>query len=191
MRKPSLGETIPHPESAKAYKIVNNFLESSGENILFGGGPSADTAGDIEIRRNHLYKPMSWNPASPTFAGVRWVVKNHLELKNAGSRPLEGNVFENVWGGFSQFGAHVLLTPKNQAQRITKPLSQLSVTQVTFVITGFSTGSPGVSDRQREKWNGAYAKAGSNYSIHDNVAENIAYRGCYGARISTTRFDRP
>jgi hypothetical protein len=32
---------------------------------MFGGGASKDTSGDIEIRRNHFYKPRSWNPADP------------------------------------------------------------------------------------------------------------------------------
>jgi hypothetical protein len=164
---------------AGAYKIVNNFLESSGENILFGGGASADTAKDIEIRRNHIYKPMSWNPASSTFAGTRWVVKNHLELKNATRVLLEGNVFENVWGGFSQFGAHILLTPKNQAQGSQNLCPICSVTQVTIRYNRFSTAAQVFQIANGKNGNGAYAKAGGFYSIHDNVADNLAYRGCY------------
>ena len=44
-------------------KIVNNYLEAAGENILFGG---ADTVhpnlvpSDIEIRNNYFYKPFAW-----------------------------------------------------------------------------------------------------------------------------------
>ena len=164
---------------AKAYKIVNNFLESSGENIMFGGGASADTAGDIEIRRNHLYKPMSWNPGSSTFAGVHWIVKNHLELKNATRVLIEGNVFENVWGGFSQFGAHILLTPKNQAQGSQNLCPICSVTQVTIRYNRFSTAAQVFQIANGKNRNGAYAKVGGYYSIHDNVADNLAYRGCY------------
>jgi hypothetical protein len=165
---------------AGAYKIVNNFLESSGENILFGGGPSADTPGDIEIRRNHLYKPMSWNPRDPSFAGIRWVVKNHLEFKNVSRVLVEGNVFENVWGGFSQFGAHILLTPKNQAQGSRNLCPNCQVTQVTIRYNRFMTGGQVFQMANGKNGNGAYAKAGASYSIHDNVAENLAYRTCYG-----------
>ena len=60
-------------------KIVNNFLEAAGENINFGGsGPVVDgvVPSDIEIRRNHVFKPLSWWPRSPDFAGIRWLVKN-------------------------------------------------------------------------------------------------------------------
>lgn len=165
---------------AGAYKIVNNFLEAAGENILFGGGSSVDTGGDFEIRRNHLYKPMSWNPGSSTYAGTRWVVKNHLEMKNATRALVEGNVFENIWGGFSQFGAHVLLTPKNQAQGWKNLCSICQVTNITLRYNHFITGGQVFQIANGKNSNNAYAKAGGYYSIHDNLAENIAYRGCYG-----------
>ncbi|MEP6617812.1 MAG: right-handed parallel beta-helix repeat-containing protein [bacterium] len=74
------------------YKIVNNYLEGSGENIMFGGadpGIANQAPSDIEIRHNHLYKPMAWK-------GV-WLVKNLFELKNAKRVLVEGNIFENNW----------------------------------------------------------------------------------------------
>lgn len=43
-------------------KIVNNFLEAAGENVMFGGAdpriPDA-VVSDIEIRQNHFFKPLS------------------------------------------------------------------------------------------------------------------------------------
>ena len=65
---------------------------------MFGGGASQDTSADIEIRRNHFYKPRSWNPADPTYGNIPLSVKNHLQLKNASRVLVEGNVMENVWG---------------------------------------------------------------------------------------------
>ena len=48
------------------FKIVNNYVEGAGENIMFGGSPPANSGlipSDIEIRRNHITKPTSWrNP---------------------------------------------------------------------------------------------------------------------------------
>jgi len=100
------------------YKILNNFLEASGENIMFGGAPGSTTPADIEIRRNHFFKPMIWKPDQPGFVGSAtgnaFIVKNLFELKNAQRVLFEGNVLENVWGGFSQSGFAVLLTPANQ-----------------------------------------------------------------------------
>ena len=78
--------------AAGPFKIVNNYLEGAGENVMFGGGDPGIRGlvpSDIEIRRNHFFKPLSWK-------GV-WTVKNLFELKNAHRVLVEGNVFENNW----------------------------------------------------------------------------------------------
>src|SRR5207249_3837013 len=75
------------------FKIVNNYLEGSGENVMFGGADPAIAnlvPSDIEIRRNHFFKPLSWIP-------LTWTVKNLLEFKNAQRILVEGNLFENIW----------------------------------------------------------------------------------------------
>jgi hypothetical protein len=44
------------------FKIVNNYLEGSGENLIFGGAdaPIANLMpSDIEIRHNHFFKPLA------------------------------------------------------------------------------------------------------------------------------------
>jgi hypothetical protein len=81
-------------------KIVNNYLEGAGENVMFGGGrPSVNglIPEDIEIRRNHFYKPLSWMPGHAQYAGKRWVVKNLFELKAARRVLFEANVLEHCW----------------------------------------------------------------------------------------------
>jgi hypothetical protein len=81
------------------FKIVNNYLEGAGENVMFGGGdPSIPdlVPADIEIRRNHFYKPLDWQSES-------WIIKNLLELKNARRVLVEGNVFENCWAAAQSF----------------------------------------------------------------------------------------
>ena len=97
------------------FKIENNFLEAAGENIMFGGGDpriAGLVPSDIEIRGNHLFKPLRWRQGAPDFVGTRWTVKNLLELKNAQRVLIEGNLLENVWAE-SQGGAAVVLTPRN------------------------------------------------------------------------------
>ncbi len=98
------------------YKLVNNYLEGSGENVMFGGAdprvPELVPA-DIEIRGNYFHKPLTWRKNDPDFAGRAWTVKNLLELKNARRVWIEGNVFENSWT-HGQVGFAIVLTPRNQ-----------------------------------------------------------------------------
>jgi hypothetical protein len=102
-----LGDTPMGP-----YKIVNNFLEASGENIMFGGAQPAIPGlvpSDIAIEGNYFLKPLSWQPGNPAYAGTRWSVKNLLEMKNAQRVRISGNVFENNWAS-SQSGFAILFT---------------------------------------------------------------------------------
>jgi hypothetical protein len=98
------------------FKIVNNYLEAAGENVMFGGAdphiPNL-VPSDIEFRRNYCSKPLSWNPADLTYAGTHWSVKNLFELKNAQRILVDGNVFENCWVD-GQTGFAVVFTPRNQ-----------------------------------------------------------------------------
>ena len=165
--------------SAETFKIVNNFLEASGENILLGGGTSLDTPGDWEIRRNHFYKPMTWNPADPSFIGTKFAVKNHFEMKNGTRVLLEGNIMENVWGGFSQVGTHILLTPKSQVSGTQNLCPNCFVTHVTIRYNHMISGGQGLQIANLANDNGVYATAGNSDSIHDNLFENLAYATCY------------
>jgi len=81
-------------------RIINNYLEAAGENIMFGGADPASEAfipSNIEIRRNFVFKPLSWKVGDPTYAGKHWTVKNLLELKNAKNVVIDGNIFQNCW----------------------------------------------------------------------------------------------
>jgi len=98
------------------FKIANSFLEAAGENVLFGGAdPSIPdlVPADIEIRGNHLAKPLRWRAGSRDFEGTQWSVKNLFELKNARRVIIEGNVFEYNWPQ-SQNGFAILFTVRNQ-----------------------------------------------------------------------------
>jgi hypothetical protein len=97
-------------------RILNTYAEAAGENIMFGGADSASEALmpiNIEIRRNYLFKPLSWKVGHPTYAGKHWTVKNLLELKAAKNVVIDGNVMENNWTD-GQAGVAVLFTVRNQ-----------------------------------------------------------------------------
>jgi hypothetical protein len=155
------------------FKIVNNFLEASGENILFGGGAATTTPADIEIRHNYLFKPLIWKEGTPGFVGGAsghpFVVKNHFELKNAQRVLFEGNVLENVWGGFTQAGFSILLTPKNQNNHC--PACQ--VTDVTIRYNKVRNVGSVMLLANGKSDAGGSATAGERYSIHDLTAKDI------------------
>lgn len=161
------------------YKIVNNFLEAAGENVLFGGGRATITASDIEIRHNHLFKPIIWMPKQPGFVGGTdgnpFIVKNHFELKNAQRVLFEGNVLENSWGGFSQTGFSILLTPKNQYNGPLRnnlcPLCR--VTDITIRDCTIAHVGSGFQIANAPETDGAFSAAGERYSIHDLVIDDL------------------
>ena len=108
---------------AGPFKIVNNYLEASGENIMFGGADPAVSnlvPSDIEVRNNYLFKPLSWKIGHPSFQptptwcnGLAWAVKNLFELKNARRVLIDRNIFENNWEN-AQNGFAILFTVRNQ-----------------------------------------------------------------------------
>jgi hypothetical protein len=136
------------------------------------------TPTDIEIRRNHMFKPIIWMKGQPGYVGGAdgnpFIVKNHFELKSAQRVLFEANILENTWGGFSQAGAAVLLTPKNQALYGGNVCPSCQVTDVTIryvtishVGGAFILGN-GVSS------NGGIPLAGGRYSIHDVTVDDIS-----------------
>ena len=92
------------------FKIVNNYLEASGENVMFGGADPAIPnliPSDIEIRRNYFFKPLAWR------ASGAWTVKNLLELKLGRRVLIQGNIFENSWAA-AQAGFAIVIWSVNQ-----------------------------------------------------------------------------
>jgi len=156
------------------YKIVDNFLEASGESILLGGGPATTTPTDIEIRRNHMYKPIIWKPDQPGFvggtSGKPFIVKNLFELKNAQRVLFEGNILENTWGGFSQQGFAIVLTPKNQSPNVC-PLCR--VTDVTLRYNRVAHMAGGMQIANVLSDTKGASTAGERISVHDMVFEDI------------------
>ena len=159
------------------YQIVDNFLEASAQSIIFGGGSATQTPTDIEIRRNHMFKPLTWMRGQPGFVGGTdgrpFIVKNLFELKNAQRVLFEGNILENTWGGFSQVGFGILVTPKNQAigNKNVCPICQ--VTDVTIRYNTISHVAAGLQIGDGLSDNGGAPLAGQRYSIHGIVVDDI------------------
>lgn len=159
-----------HPEGP--FKVVNNFLEASGENVMFGGRGANTTPTDIEIRRNHLFKPMIWMPGQPGFVGGfnghPFIVKNHFELKNAQRVLFEDNLLENTWGGFTQAGFSIVLSPKNQSARC--PICQVTDVTIRFIKI-INVGNAFQIANSLDA--GGPSAAGERYSIHDVLIDGV------------------
>lgn len=160
-------------EPTGTYKIYNNFLEASGENILFGGAAATVNPTDIEIRRNHLFKPIIWKEGAPGYvpsaSGHPFIVKNNFELKNARRVLFEANLLEGSWGGFSQRGSSILLTPKNQENKCSACL----VTDVTIRYCRIRNVASILQIANALSAAGGAPADGGRYSIHDLVADDI------------------
>jgi hypothetical protein len=168
-------------EPLGTFKIYNNFVESSGENILFGGAPSAANPTDLEIRRNHLFRPMLWKEGepgyTPTPSGNAFIVKNNFEVKSGVRVLFEGNLLENSWGGFSQTGFSVLLSPRSQASRC--PICRVNDVTIRYDRIRNVGGVFQFSNAPAGKGGGAPADGG-RYSIHDVIADNVHDRDYKG-----------
>jgi hypothetical protein len=91
------------------YVLRDNYLEGSGENVMFGGAtiriPDCVPC-DVEIVGNTLSKPEAWRKLTGS-------VKNSLEFKAVRRALVENNVIDGNWKD-GQDGSPILLTPRNQ-----------------------------------------------------------------------------
>jgi len=145
---------------------------------MFGGGAATATPSDIEITQNHMFKPLTWMAGQPGYVGGKngnpFLVKNLLELKNAQRVLVDGNIMEYSWGGFSQVGFGVLLTPKNQASGTVNVCPACLVTDITIRNSTISHVGAGLQIANAMGGNGTGAAlSGERYSIHDLVVDDI------------------
>jgi len=165
------------------FKIVNNFIEASGESVIFGGGAATTIPTNFEIRLNTFFKPRQWNPADPAYnggiGGHAMIVKNLFELKNAAYVLFEGNTLTNNWSGYSQSGQAFTINAKNQGSGSSNVCNACSVHDVTFRYS--SANSTNYLGEWTFGANANFAMAASQYnvSVHDLVGDNLGYPTCY------------
>ena len=150
------------------FKIINNYLEAAGENILFGGAAPAMQGlvpSDIEVRNNYFYKPLSWRVGHATYAGKHWTIKNLFELKTGVRVLLDGNILENCWADLpiGQSGYAILLTVR--AEGGASP--QADVSDITITNNIVRHAGAGIS------LSGHDDQALSNQSRRIKIANNL------------------
>jgi len=115
------------------FKLVNNELDAAGENVMFGGAGGWNNPyvpSDIEMRNNHLYKPLSWVPLS-LGSGATMVVKNGFEMKSAQRVLFDSNTIENVWKA-GQAGAAIVPTIRTGQSGDIAVVNDLTITNNVF-----------------------------------------------------------
>lgn len=145
-------------------KIVDCYLEATGENLLFGGADPATPdfiPSDVQVLRCNLVKQLTWK-------GKGWTIKNLLEFKNAKRIAVDGCVLENNWGGEGQAGPCVLFTVRNQEG--SAPYS--IVEQITF------------SNCTVRNSDGALNFLGSDNEKPSARASDVAIRNCLFDKIA-------
>ena len=109
------------------FHIVNNFLQGGGEILIFGGAdPSIPNLvpSDIEIRRNHLHRPLEWNNKA--------TIKGSFELKNARRVLFDGNLIDSEIRATA-----IVITTRNQNGKA--PWSIIEDLQITNNIVRHAT----------------------------------------------------
>lgn len=169
------------------YTIVDNYLEASGENVMFGGDDpkiSGQVPSDIVIRGNTLAKLLRWrrilaSDGTIVQAGKPGSVKNLLELKCAQRVTIEGNELDGVWRDM-QDGNAFTFTPRNQyggapwcvVQDVT-----VRNNRVTHVFNGAFAQLLGISDNTfptgrtaRLVFEGNYSDAPKGFIVNKAIA---------------------
>ena len=151
------------PDSGN-YLFQNNYLEGAAENFICGGGGDQFTPTDITLQDNDIVKPSRWNPLSPDYAGIPWIVKNFVEFKNCVRCLVQRNRLIGDWGGYSQLGYGFLVTAKNQNGNC--PVC--TVTDITIRQNWMSTSGQFAQIALVPSGTGDWAKDQARISVHDN-----------------------
>jgi hypothetical protein len=107
-----------YTRTCRRVHIENCELQAASENVLIDDQGSGRPSQDVTVKRNHLFKPLTWRQyrpdksTNPTWDGINWNIKNLFEVKWCQRLLFEGNICENNWQG-SQDGSAILLNGHN------------------------------------------------------------------------------
>lgn len=131
---------------------------------------------DFEIRRNWLFKLLTWNPLDASYNGgvgpsgaLPFTVKNGSEFKNGRQILIEANVYTNIWNTVDQIGTVELFTPKNQGNNC----PSCAVKNVIFRYNRASHANAAYGLSSSNSDAGSIAFENNHYSIHDNLFSDM------------------
>ena len=173
------------------FKVYNSMLASAGQSWMFGGGGQGSgtpTTKNVEIRVNHIFKPLTWMVPINGCQPIRQAItKNSAEAKNLELALIEANFYENSWQGCQsdQAGFAQLFTPKNQNNQQCVPVTFDGSNMVT--VAAAQTGCTGQSFTHHTA---SSPQSGNPIDatncppggcVLNDDANNVDYRFCNGA----------
>ena len=201
---------------AGPFRIINNYVEGAGENILFGGSDPAISQlvpSNIEVRGNHIYKPLTWQndilarPGSPRVsstsssgslaAGTHYfkvVALMTTDTRTAVSAPssevsasaASGKSITLTWSAVS--GADRYRIYRGTSAGHESVYLETSSATTTFNYTGASekSGAPASSGTKWTVKNIFELKNAEHVTVEGNILENVWQAGQYGYAIVLT-----
>ena len=208
-------QAIAGYNGAGPFDIVNNFLEASAENIMFGGsGPAISqlVPADIEIRRNHLYKPLSWQkdivaaPASPRasattggslssgthyFRVAALMVTGARTATSVGSAQVSATVGSSgavtlSWSGVAGADRYRIYRGTTSGRQTVYTDTSGAGTSFTYKGTGETSGTPPTTGTRWVVKNLLELKNAERVTIEGNIMENVWKAGQAGYAIMLT-----
>ena len=209
-------QAIAGYNGAGPFRIINNYLEAAGENVLFGGSdPSVSqlVPTGIEFRHNYLYKPLEWIGSilrAPASAGstalqtagalpagthyFRVVALMDTDTRTAISLP--SNETSAVSGAGKAVSVVWLPVPGADRYRIYRGTSSGAqvkylettspVTSITYTGTSEKAGTPATTGTKWTVKNLFELKNAEQVIIEGNILENVWQAGQYGYAIVLT-----
>jgi hypothetical protein len=209
-------QAIAGYNGAGPFRIINNYLEGAGENVLFGGSDPAVSQlvpTGIEFKRNYLYKPLQWQASilpAPASAGstalltagalpagthyFRVVALMDTDTRTAVSGP--SNETSAVTGTSKAVSVFWLPVPGADRYRIYRGVSpgaqskylETSSAVTSFTYTGMSekSGVPAAAGTTWTVKNLFELKNAEHVIIEGNILENVWQAGQYGYAIVLT-----
>jgi hypothetical protein len=155
------------------FHIINNHLEGSAENVFFSSPPSIPglVPTGIEIRQNHLYKPLSLKVGEAGFTGYTPWIKNFIEVKNGQDIVIDGNLMENNWvqapPGNAQLGQAIVLGPRTGGTDFDVAVQRVAITNNVIRHVGGVITMAGVDDT------GAQHIPANTVTFRNNLVDDI------------------
>ena len=201
---------------AGPFRIINNYVEGAGENILFGGSDPAISQlvpSNIEVRGNHFYKPLTWQndivarPGSPIVTSTstsgslasgthyfKVVALMYTDTRTAVSAPStevsatasSGKSVTLSWSAVS--GADRYRIYRGTSAGHQSVYLETSSATTTFTYTGASekSGAPASSGTKWTVKNIVELKNAQQVTVDGNIIENVWQAGQYGYAIVLT-----